>query len=92
MASLFASGRVADLIIGLMIVEWIVLTLIHRRTGRGVPPAELSASLAAGGSLVYALRAALSGAPWSRIATWLALALAAHAAYLALRSDSNRLS
>ena len=36
MAELVASGRIVDLIIGLMVVEGLVLAIHHRRTGRGI--------------------------------------------------------
>jgi Ni,Fe-hydrogenase I cytochrome b subunit len=89
---LIATGRVADLIVGIMWLELVVLTLVYRRTGRGVPPPELAASLAAGMALVYALRAALARSSWQHIAMWLILALAAHVLYLVLRSGSHKIS
>ncbi len=91
MADLIATGRVADLILGVMWLELVVLTVVYRRTRRGVPTPELAASLAAGMALVYALRAALGGSSWQHIAMWLVLALAAHLLYVVLRwgSDEN---
>jgi hypothetical protein len=80
------------LIIGLMLVELAVLTLVHRSTGRGVPPLELAASLGAGGALVLALRAALVGSSWPHPAMWLILALIAHVLYVTVRSSVSRLS
>jgi hypothetical protein len=83
---------VAELIIGLMLIEMMVLAVIHRKTGRGVPPPELGVSLAAGIALLLALRDALAGSPWQHAAMWLLLALFAHVAYLALGWRSNRVS
>jgi hypothetical protein len=91
-ASLVATGGVAYLILIFMLLEFIVLTAVYRRTGRGVPPPELAASLAAGIALVFALRASLVGSPWQHIAMWLILALTAHGLYVVLRWGSHRLS
>jgi len=77
MAQLFASGRIADLILAVLAVQCLALALWHRRTGRGVPPAELLGFALAGACLLLALRAALTGAAWPGIALWLALAGAA---------------
>lgn len=85
MAELFASGHLIDLILGLVLVEAIALTLLHRLTGKGVAPRDLVGLLLAGAFLLVALRAALTGAGWVWIGLWLALALMAHFADLALR-------
>jgi hypothetical protein len=84
-AELFASGRIVDLALGLVLVEAVVLLAIRRRTGHGVAPAELAAFLLAGACLMLALRAALVGADWSWVALWLLGALLAHLADLGLR-------
>lgn len=90
MASLFTTGRVADLVVGLMLLEYGVLALLYRRTGRGVPPPELAASLAAGAALLLALRSSLMGEPWRHLAVWLLLALCAHLLYVRLRWNRGR--
>ncbi len=77
MAELFASGRIADLILAVLAVQSLTLALWHRRTGRGIPPAELLGFALAGACLLLALRAALTGAAWPMVALWLALAGAA---------------
>jgi hypothetical protein len=82
---LLASGRAVDLILALMAVEAIALLVLWRRRGRGVPPAQLIANLAAGASLLLALRAALTGAHWAWLGVWLTTALIAHLADLGLR-------
>jgi len=84
-SGLFASGRVVDLVLALMAIEGALLALHRRRTGRGVPIAELLAFLCAGACLLLALRAALVGAWWGWTAAALAGAGAAHLADLALR-------
>jgi hypothetical protein len=80
-----ASGRLVDLVLALMVLEGVLLAAYRRRTGRGIAPADLLANLLAGGALLLALRAALTGAGWTSIALWLALALLAHVADLARR-------
>jgi len=78
MAELFATGRIVDFILVLMLAEWAVLTLLRRTTRRGLPALELIVALSAGAALMIALRAALLGEPWQRIAPWLVAALFAH--------------
>lgn len=85
MSDLVASGRLVDLVLGLMVLEGVLLAAYHRRTGRGIAPADLLVNLLAGGALLLALRAALTGAGWTSIALWLGLALLAHVADLARR-------
>ncbi len=85
MSDLFASGRVVDLVLVLVAVEAALLAWHCRRSGRGVPVAELIAFLLAGACLLLALRAALVGASWEWVAVPLAGAGAAHLADLRLR-------
>jgi CBS-domain-containing membrane protein len=85
MAKLFATGAVIDIIVCAMLLELLVLILARGRARRGLPVAELMANLGAGAALLMALRAALLGSPWQRIAVWLAVALGMHAADLGLR-------
>lgn len=73
MAALFASGRIADLILALLATEAVVLTFLRRP-----PPGAVLPFLAAGACLALALRAALVGAWWGWIALPLAGAGAAH--------------
>jgi hypothetical protein len=85
MGELFASGRIVDLILGLMLLEALVLLAYRRRTGRGIAPGNLVVSLLAGALLLLALRLALTGEVWPAIAACLALALVAHLWDLARR-------
>ncbi|MBL6455641.1 hypothetical protein JMJ55_09925 [Belnapia sp. T6] len=71
MAAFFASGRVVDLILLLMLTEALVVLAWWHRTGRGLAPAAFLPFLLAGACLMLALRAALVGAAWP----WMALAL-----------------
>lgn len=85
MAALFASGRIVDLILLLVIAEAALLLAWRSRTGRGVATGDLVPMLSAGICLMLALRAALVGAAWLWIAPWLFLALLAHLADIARR-------
>ena len=82
---LVSSGRIADLILALVVLEGAGLLLLHKLTGLGVPAPQLIPNLAAGATLVLALRSALLGQPWFVTALWLALALLAHGADLIAR-------
>jgi hypothetical protein len=82
---LFASGLVADIILGLMVVEGIALTLLYRAKRIGVEPRTLWINLAAGAALFLALRSALTGGDWQTTALFLIAGLIAHAADLAAR-------
>jgi hypothetical protein len=85
LAELFSSGRIVDLILGLVALEAMALLVHARRTGRGVAPAGLLTNLAAGTCLLLALRSALVDASWRWTAAFLAAALLAHLADLGQR-------
>ncbi|MFO1074986.1 MAG: hypothetical protein U1E17_20290 [Geminicoccaceae bacterium] len=76
--SLFATGRIVDLMLAFTLVEAVVLMLWRWRTGRGPAPDELFVNLLSGVCLMLALRAALIDAWWGWIACWLVAALLAH--------------
>jgi hypothetical protein len=78
MTALFTSGHVVDLILGFTALEAFLLIAHHRRTGRGVAPADLLGNLLSGVGLMLALRGALVGAWWGWIGLCLAAALLAH--------------
>jgi hypothetical protein len=73
MTALFASGHIADVILGILVLEALAFAAYRRITGRGFRLFELLPNMLAGGCLVLALRTALVMADW----TWTALALAA---------------
>jgi hypothetical protein len=89
MAELFSSGGIAGLIIALVAVEAAALVAYHRRTGRGVAPADLVPNLLAGVFLLAALGGALAGVWWGWIASALAASLVAHVADLRRRALSG---
>lgn len=84
MQLLGGSGFV-DAVLVLVVVEAIVLVAWRVRTGAGIAPASLVATLAAGAFLLVALRGALTGAGPAWIAASLLAAGMAHCIDLALR-------
>jgi hypothetical protein len=89
-AELFASGRVVDGIVMLMIIEYAVLIFLRKRSGSSLSASSLVANLAAGAALLLSLRAALVGSSWRWVSIWLLLALLAHAADLKMRWAAAR--
>ena len=85
MSGFFTEGRVFDLVLVCLVAEAALLTLLRRRSGRGLPLLDLAGFLGAGLGLVIAARAAVAGASWVWIAGGLTLALVAHAFDLARR-------
>lgn len=85
MEALFADGRIADLVLAVMAVEFAALAFVRRRRDAAASLAPLAWTFASGASLVVALRFALTGAPWTWIACALVAALAAHLGDLAGR-------
>lgn len=85
MESLFVSGRIADIALTVMALEALILYAVTRYRGSSERFRGLIANLAAGGSLVIALRLALVGADWQWVAGALAMSLLAHAVDLSLR-------
>ncbi len=83
--ALIQSGRIVDAMLAVLVLECAVLWLVRRRTGRGIAPVALLANLGAGGSLMLALRAALSNAGWPAVAAFLVLSLCFHVADMGLR-------
>jgi hypothetical protein len=79
------TASLVDLVLLLVAVEAAGLYVFRRWMGRGPAFSALLANLAAGASLVLALRAALNGASHGAIAALLACSLAAHLTDLILR-------
>ncbi len=77
-----------DLVIGVTVLEAVLLTLWHQRTGRGVAPAEWRLMLGAGLCLMLALRTVLMSAPFPLTLLFLAAAGIAHLADLKRRWHS----
>lgn len=85
LADLFASGRIIDAIIVLMVLETAALLAFRGVTGKGVSTRALLPFMAAGICLMLALRAALVDGSWMVIASLLMLAFVFHILDIALR-------
>ena len=85
MAELFASGRIIDLILALVVLEAMLVAMVRQRTGRGIAFVDFIASLAPGVALLMAIRAQAGNHAWTSVAFWLVVALAMHVADLARR-------
>jgi len=85
MRALYASGHVIDLVLVLVAVEFAVLAWRRRSPRPGAAAIDTALALAPGVCLLLALRAALTGAPWTHVAAWLAAALPVHVADLIRR-------
>ena len=85
----YASGTLVDGVILLTVAELLALWVFHKRTGRGLAPADYLLNGLAGLSLMVALRGALTPV-WGLVALGLVLAGAAHYADLVLRARRKR--
>lgn len=82
MRDLFAGGTIADIVLGVMLVEGLVL-YAFRRTG--LSALDILFMLLPGAWLVVALRAALTDVEWPWIALALVLSFATHVCDVARR-------
>lgn len=79
-AALFASGRAADIVLGVFVVEALYLIAVRRRI-----PADVLFALAPGIFFVLALRAAVTQQKWEWVAIFVAASLPFHLADLRRR-------
>ncbi len=89
MAQLFASGRIVDLILALVVLEAVLFALLNRRAVDYPRRIDLWLGLLPGACLLLALRSVQSGAAWTWTAFWLGCALATHLADVARRWRSR---
>lgn len=82
---LVESGRIVDLMLLFVLVEVVVLQLWRRRRGGGIALLPLLTNIGAGVSLMLALRAQLTGAGWTAVASFLVLSLVFHVSDLVVR-------
>ena len=85
MEQLFTSGRIFDVILVAMALEVVIFGFWLWRRKQGLALVSFVASTVAGGSLVLALRAAITGAGWLFVAIYLAASLLAHVGEMVLR-------
>ena len=85
MRELFASGRLVDLILVLVVAEAGLIAVYWRVTGRGIRTLDLLPNLVAGAFLLLALRTSLMGQDWTLTCACLAVAGLAHVVDIARR-------
>jgi len=85
MAALIESGRIAGLILAVLVLEGAVLSALVLFRHQRLPLAGLLLNLAAGGFLLLGLQAVFTGADWKLAGAWLGAAFLAHAGDLTLR-------
>lgn len=78
MNGFIASGHVVDLLLAVILAEFMGLMWLRRARGIRAVAVELLFTLAPGVCLLMALRSALTGAPWIWIAAWLAASFPFH--------------
>jgi hypothetical protein len=76
MQALIASGQIVDLI--LLFMAGMSLYLIVFRRSAGWSAREIACTMLPGAFILLALRAALTGEPWTMTAFWLLLSFPAH--------------
>ena len=70
-STFFIDGRIADLVLAVMVVEAVLLVALSRRSASSISAVSIMSALFPGFFLVLALRAAFVHADWF----WIALAL-----------------
>ena len=78
MADLFASGRLVDFILVVVVLEAVAFWLYWSRARRGIAPLDLLPNLCAGVFLLLALRTTHAGSGWLLASLFLAAAGLAH--------------
>lgn len=85
MEELIRSGQIAGIILVVLAAETAILGVYLWRKGQGRMLMSFLASSLSGGALVLAFREVLRGSGWLFVAIYLAAALLAHLADIALR-------
>jgi hypothetical protein len=86
--SLLTTGRIVDLMIVFLVLEIALITTLRKTRGVGIAALPLIVNIGAGGSIMLALRAALTDAGSHWIAAFLLCALIFHIWDLVLRWQS----
>ncbi len=74
----FTSGRVVDFILLVVVAEFGLATWLNRGAPSRRMLLDKAFALAPGACLLLALRASLTGAPWTMTALWLTISLPLH--------------
>lgn len=82
---LILSGRIIDIVVGVLLLELVAISILYRTRGTGIAPYPLLVNIGAGGSLALAIKASLTGAGWQWIAGWLVASLVFHVLDLSTR-------
>jgi hypothetical protein len=90
LAELFASGRIINFIVLLLVLESVAVFAAQRLLKRSLGWLAISVGLCAGLALLLALRESLLGARWQAVAAWLAAAFVAHLFDLHIRLKGAR--
>lgn len=84
-SAFFIGGKIADLVLAVMVVEVLVLVGLSRRPQSGLSATSIVSAILPGFCLVLALRAAFVSAQWFWIALALVGALITHLIDMRLR-------
>jgi len=85
MTSLLGQAHLMDWVLAITIFEGLLLATYHRRTGRGLAPADYALNMLAGLCLMLALRAVLTDAASLWVLLFLMASGIAHGTDLTLR-------
>jgi hypothetical protein len=78
LADFFQSPKIAELAIAVLILEVLIISAAHRRSGRGIPLVDMAANALSGIFLLLALYASLTRSHWYWVAGSLGAAFFAH--------------
>lgn len=84
LSELFANGHIIDLILAVLVVEWICVSFIYFYKGKGIAPLHFLVHALPGVFVFLGLRAALLGQEWQTIGMFLGISFIAHIADLIL--------
>jgi len=80
-----ADGRIINVMLGFVVLEVVMLTVLWRKRKIGIAPVPLLVNVLAGTCLMLSLRAVLLGLSTEIVAFWLVASLVAHVSDLAIR-------
>ncbi len=78
LSALFETGRIVDLILVLLFIEWLFVSFIFFYKGKGIAPLNFLFHSLPGVFIFLGLREALTGSEWHIIGLFLGLSFIAH--------------